>query len=388
MGRFEGSIMVDGDQAAVELLQTVANLAPALMEAAAEGDPIGRFPTGSLAMLHAAGLTAAPLPRDFGGAGLNDASARLRLLSVLKHIGRGDLVVGRLYEGHVNALQLIFDFGTPQQRRDAADAARSGQWFGVWNTQGDGGLRLLAVDEAPLGNVERGRARTWRLAGSKTFASGAGHIGRPLVTAARPDGGWQMIALRADDQWPVVDRSFWQPLGMRGSGSHRAAFDGMPVDDHWLIGGAGDYLRDPGFNAGSVRFAAVQLGGAEALLDETRRFLRASRRSDDPYQRLRMGEMAMWVETGNLWLSGAARHVDDVAYAQLMRSAVEQVGLNVMRLAERCVGARGLIQPEPFERLHRDLTHYLRQAEPDSALARAGTHLLTTVEPSHQLWDR
>jgi alkylation response protein AidB-like acyl-CoA dehydrogenase len=374
--------MLEDELAQENLLQAVASLAPALMKNAAEGDPSGRFPSESLALLQGCGLSAAPLPCAFGGAGLNEAARRLPLLQVLKHIGRGDLVVGRLFEGHVNALQLIFEFGTPRQQREAADAACSGLWFGVWNTQGESGLRL--VDDEATQPPER----AWRLLGSKTFASGAGHITRPLVTAALPHGGWQMIALRADSSWPVVDRSFWQPLGMRGSASHRAGFDGMTVPRDWLIGQPGDYLRDPGFNAGSVRFAAVQLGGAEALLDETRRFVRDSGRGGDPYQRLRLGEMAMWVESGNLWLTGAARHVGDVAYAQMMRSAIEQIGLKVMQLAERSVGARGLMQPEPFERLHRDLTHYLRQAGPDAALAQAGADQLARTEPSHRLWNR
>ena len=45
-------------------------------------------------------------------------------------------------------------------------------------------------------------------------------------------------------------------------------------------------------------------------------------------------------------------------------------------MSERCVGARGLLQPEPFERLHRDLTHYLRQPAPDAVLADVGRFVL------------
>ena len=41
----------------------------------------------------------------------------------------------------------------------------------------------------------------------------------------------------------------------------------------------------------------------------------------------------------------------------------------MLPLAERCMGAYGLLQPESFERLHRDLTHYLHQPVPDFMLA-------------------
>ena len=58
----------------------------------------------------------------------------------------------------------------------------------------------------------------------------------------------------------------------------------------------------------------------------------------------------------------------------------------VLPLAERCVGARGLLRPEPFERLHRDLTHYLRQPAPDAALADAGRYALAHARPAYRLW--
>ncbi len=328
--------------------------------------------------LHAAGLCVAPLPVPCGGQGLNADAQRLALLCVLKHIGRGNLVVGRLYEGHVNALQLIFAFGNAAQQAGAAQAAADGLWFGVWNSQGDDGVRLTAQPGA--GEL--------RLDGSKLYASGAGHIDRPLVTAQRADGGWQMVLTEVGGSSIRIDRNFWQPLGMRASASFQVRFDGHAVKPEALVGTAGDYYREPGFSAGAVRFAAAQLGGAEAVLDETRRFLRSIGRSDDPYQRIRLGEMAMWVEAGNLWFDGAARHVDDVPYAHLMRSAIEQTGLRVMQLAERCVGARGLLRPSPLERLHRDLTHYLRQPAPDAVLAAAGAHVLASDAPSHTLWGR
>ena len=76
-----------------------------------------------------------------------------------------------------------------------------------------------------------------------------------------------------------------------------------------------------------------------------------------------------------------------VAYANMVRTAIEDVCLRVLRLAERSVGARGLLRPEPFERLHRDLTHYLRQPAPDAALADAGRFALEATAPAYQLWD-
>jgi hypothetical protein len=71
-----------------------------------------------------------------------------------------------------------------------------------------------------------------------------------------------------------------------------------------------------------------------------------------------------------------------------MRTATEEICLRTLQLAERSVGARGLLQPEPFERLHRDLTHYLRQPAPDAILADAGRFALESDKPSFELWQQ
>ena len=370
-----------------------AQLAPRLLTQAAATDVAEGFPTLEMQWLRAAGLLAAPLPVGQGGAGLGEPAHTLGLLQTLYHLGRGNLAVGRLWEGHCNALLLLRRFGTAAQQARAAADARAGHLFGVWNTENPAeGVRLV-----PLPTVG-----CYQLRGAKTFASGAGQVSRALLTAALPDKkGWQMLLLPADQQAPTLDRSFWRPLGMRATASFRAQLDGLEISYQDLIGQANDYYQQPWFGGGAVRFAAVQLGGAAAVLDETRRFLRRQHRTDDPYQRQRLGEMLVLHEAGQRWLHGAAEHaslpatavVPDPArqaaigaYANLMRTATEEICLTTLRLAERSVGARGLLQPEPFERLHRDLTHYLRQPAPDAALADAGRFALGSDKPAYQLF--
>ncbi|RSK32353.1 acyl-CoA dehydrogenase family protein [Hymenobacter metallilatus] len=366
---------------------SAAALAPRLFAQAPHTDVEGRFPTAEFDWLREAGLLTAPLPIDLGGAGLHERAHTYELLSTLRHIGRGNLAVGRLYEGHVNALQLFQRFGRPGQVARWASEAGLGHLFGVWNTEAQDGVKLEPLPD--------GR---YRLHGRKTFASGAGSVTRPLLTAALPEGGWQMLILPADVQIPQYQPEFWQPLGMRASASFGVDFAGLEVDEEDLLGQPGDYYRQPWFSGGAIRFAAVQLGGAEAVFDETRRFLRGLQRTTDPYQRQRLGEMSLLVASGQHWLRAAAevaaRPAADaeaettVAHANLVRSAIEAICLQVLPLAERCVGARGLLRPEPFERLHRDLTHYLRQPAPDAALADAGRYALENGEPAYQLWEK
>ena len=364
-----------------------ASIQPALFDEAGQVDRTGALPARSLALLHTHGLLAAPLPEGAGGAGLNAPRLRLQLLQVLAHLGRGSLPVGRLYEGHVNALALIEAFAAPEDAaRWFADAA-AGHLFAVWNTEDAAGLRLVA--DGP----ERGQ-----LQGAKTFASGVGTVGRALLTARNDAGGWQMMVVDTATHSPSIDRSFWKPLGMRSTGSFKADFSKLAVPSTDLVGAPGDYYREPAFSAGAVRFAAVQQGGIEAVFDATRTFLSRLGRTDDPHQRARLGEMAVCVASGRQWLLAAAEQAltsgegpldtgRAVAHAHLTRTAIETNALHVLQLAARSVGARGLLEPEPFERLHRDLTHYLRQAGPDAALTAAGAYVLTQAAPAHALWN-
>jgi alkylation response protein AidB-like acyl-CoA dehydrogenase len=368
----------------------------ACAETAAALDASGALPGRELQLLAEAGLLAAPLRRELGGLGLGtEPGGTLALLAVLREIGRGNLSVGRIYEGHVNALQLIQTFGSKQQIQAVADDLMNRQTlFGIWNSEAEDGVRLHPLSD--------GRHR---LEGAKTFASGAGCVNRPLITGALPDGGWQLCLLSLDQADGRIDSSWWQPLGMRASGSARIDLTGIEIGPSAQIGEPGDYHQQPWLTAGAIRFAAVQVGGADALLDATRDYLRRLDRTEDPYQRARLGEMAVAVESGALWLRSAAAAVEAcprwfdpeasavgdeiealVAYANLVRSAAERLCLDLLEQTERAVGARGLLRPWPFERLIRDLRHYLRQPAPDAALAQAGAFVLGQAASFGSLW--
>jgi len=326
--------------------------------------------------LREAGLLAVPLPRELGGKGWGIESGTWRhLLRLLKIIGRGNLSVGRIYEGHVNALQLILQWGNTTQIEAAAEDVQKGCLFGVWNTEApNDGLFLTEIGSD---------SRRFRLAGAKTFASGASILQRVFANATMR-GGWQMCLVPLDRVQIERDTDSWQPLGMRATESIRVSFDGVELDGSAFFGVSGDYHREPWFSGGAIRFAAVQLGGAEAVAEASRHFLQQGSRIENPHQAIRAGEMAALLETGNLWLQGAASRAEMasafpeelVAYAGLMRRTIERIGMEVIEHAVRSSGARALLRPNLLERLVRDLTMYLRQPVPDLVLERAGKFTL------------
>ena len=368
-----------------------------IAEDAPDTDQEGAFPETVFGWLAEAGLLSITLPGhdlDF------NRGQTARLLHLLKRIGSANLAVGRVYEGHINALYLIHLYAPSEQRiRWYADVTQHHRLFSVWNTQAANGVRIEEIRSPANG-------RAYRLSGVKTFCSGAGWVQRPLITGelratnqlGNPRNGWQMAVVPTERGAAIAeDSQFWQPLGMRASASFALDFTGVDLTDADLLGQPGDYLQQPHFSGGAIRFAAVQLGGAEAMYNATRHFLTELNRTDDLLQQTRLAEMAYLIESGNQWLSAAGVNTDRwlaegadwrkiVAYANMTRTAIEEICLRVMPLAERCVGARGLLRPHPFERIHRDLTLYLRQPAPDATLVDIGKFVLTNPQSADELW--
>ncbi len=299
-----------------------------------------------------------------------------RQLQLLYDVGRGSLPLGRIFEGHVNALELIARFATPTQLdRYHADAA-AGKMFGVWNTEAGNGINIY----------DQGEGR-YELKGAKTFCSGASDVARPIITGHLWRNGkvvgWQMLVFPMERVAPDrVDDSFWSPLGMEASASYKVDFEGLFVAEEDLLGAPDDYHQQPHFSGGAIRFAAVQLGGARALYDQATAMLKAAHRENDPYQCHRIADMELAHQTGLNWLQLATQyalpgwHADEdvIHYANMTRTAILRVCNEILNTAEMAVGARGFLQPKSIQRIYADLKMYLRQPAPDNALAAVGRH--------------
>jgi alkylation response protein AidB-like acyl-CoA dehydrogenase len=363
---------------------------------AAAIDYDGAFPVEEFKQIAEAGLLAVPLMPELGGLGLGiDASVTHEMLLLLKKVGWGNLAVGRVYEGHINALQLIQTFATREQiERYAKDAREHHKIFGVWNAEANDGVKVISLAH-----------KRYQLQGSKTFCSGSGYVERPFVNGALLNGGWQMCIVPMEQVQTVSDPDWWRPSGMRATASHKVDFSNVELDATSVIAKPEDYNRQPWLTVGSIRFAAVQLGGAEALFDATRQYLHSLNRIDDPYQEARMGQMAIAIEAGNLWLKGAAELIADyaptfcgnaqqehtngdrlVAYINMARTAIEQICMDVIQLCERSVGTRGLLPPYPMERIIRDLSLYLRQPGFDASLQSVGKYAFSHPQQRSITW--
>jgi alkylation response protein AidB-like acyl-CoA dehydrogenase len=351
-----------------ELFATITALVPELAKEAASSDSAATFPSAAVARLREAGLLMAPVPVEFGGFGLHGQGDSLALFQLLHLLGYADLSLGRIFEAHVNALELIRQYGTSRQMEAAALAAQAGGLFALWVTDPAKHSVHLSPD--------------FTLTGEKWFCSAAGAAKQVLITA-QTEAGSQMVLVPITPRIVVTDRGV-KLAGMRSAATGSVDFTGVVVDQEALIGQPGDYLREPVFSTGAWRSSAVALGGLAALIDTAKDELCSRGRADNPFQRMRFGQSVIAHETGRLWMLEAVKRIDAatgaggeaVAYVNLARTAVEAACLDALRHIQRSLGLSAFMQGSGAERISRDLATYLRQPAPDEALVEAAGYFI------------
>ncbi|PVE51314.1 acyl-CoA dehydrogenase [Arthrobacter sp. TPD3018] len=285
----------------------------------------------------------------------------MSLLRQLYRIGRTDLPLGRLIEGHVDACQILRRYGTHDQLESARASNRS-TMVGVWNA---------ALEGEPL------RVIDGCLAGGKSFASGAGVLTHALVTADTP-AGTQLLLLDLARTSPEIDRSWWHVTGMQRSETHIVRWNNVRVCDHDFIGKPGDYAREPHFSGGALRFTAVHAGGIAGVFDRTRDHLISTNRAQDPFQAARLAALFQLAEaaaatiqrTATAWFDGP----EDARLARVAaaRLSVADAATRSIAIAQEAVGLAGHFRSHPLSTLLTDLTVYLRQPAPDAQVVKVG----------------
>ncbi|MCA0961827.1 acyl-CoA dehydrogenase family protein [Salipiger bermudensis] len=296
--------------------------------------------------------------------------------TLLRRIGRASLSVGRLAEGHMNALKLVTLYGTPEQVQRHISNARNGAIYGVWG-----------ADAAPPVTVSAELDGRLRLAGGKRFASGLGTVSHAVVTAQYVDG--LRLALAEVTHPERADASAWDTSGMRATASGSYDFNGLTAE---ALGAADAYLREPHFQGGVWRYAAVQTGGLEALAEEVRRAVSATA-SPGEAQLHRLARIAGLAHRARLMVEDAALRVETpgagpeaVALSLAAREEVEQACLDGIALADRALGTRSFAKGQRAELVRRDLGFFLRQADLDGKLRQVGAALCAAKAPIGEVW--
>jgi alkylation response protein AidB-like acyl-CoA dehydrogenase len=372
------------DPAMLEELSTLAEIFAGRADAY---DRAAAFPVEDFEDLFAAGLHAPTVPRSHGGLGLGPLQGEtLALWLMTKRLAGADLSLARCWEGHTNSLVLIDALGTEAQKTRWFDGVvRGGEKWVAWS----GEPRAPKPGEVRrFGTSVRREGDGWVVEGTKVFATSATGADWAilLVDMAGPGGarnstsgaGVLMLACELSDPSISIDSSWWDPIGMRATVSHLVRFDNTYIPDSQRIGDAGDYLRQGWQTAFIPHYAASFLGAAEAAYHYALEYVGSQNKSNDPYVQRRVGEMAVAVETGQLWLKHVAdmwdsgRRMEARMAGSRARHLVEHLSLDTVNHCVRACGARSLVKPSPVARIQRDLLFYVRHDNDDHILATIG----------------
>ncbi len=332
----------------------------------------------------------APFPADafadLADAGLLGWTARTgrerppaaRELALVRAVAAADGSVGRIYDGHLNAVERLTVQGSvPLHERELPRIAAGELLGGVWGGDpGPGEGDPAAVIETPAGPVLRG---------VKTFCSGAGGLHRALVLARSPAGGAPLSAWvdLTDPERVRIDPTWYRSHGLRASVSHRVVFVDLPVLE--LLGPPGAISTQPWFARDALRTSASWAGMADSAVAGALSEL-GSRPATGPLEGLAAGRILAAQHTISVWLGAAALAMDDrvaelPAVALHGRVAIADACRTLLDEAARACGSRPFARGGTLDRARRDLEVFLLQHRLDPMLARAGEAAIAGHRP-------
>jgi hypothetical protein len=361
------------DTASGEAVLT-ARLDQAIAAVAARAAALDRapsFPRGAFEMLAVAGALAATI-----GAVREKASVRPGW-DLLRRVAAADASVGRILDGHQNAVERLEVAADPETRdRELAAVAAGERLFGVWGADpGPGEGAPARLDESGAGQSTTGLV----LRGAKTFCSGAGGVDAALIMVGAEDGSAPSLVLVECDERVEIDRSWYGAAGLRASESHLVVFHDAPVTA--VLGGPGELARDPWFTRDAMRTAASWAGMVDAAvaaaLDEL-----AARHAEEPLAQLAAGRIEAAHGTVEAWFERAAA-VADAAVAPgatvepratgiAMRAEIDRAAKAILENAAAACGSHPFVTGGRLDRGRRDLETFLLQHRLEPLLAKLG----------------
>lgn len=354
--------LTDLDRALEPVLDLIA-------EESVQLDREPRFPDRSIAALQEVGALAFTVPGESGRPSIRAE------WSLLRRVARASGSVGRILDGHLNAVERIAVCG-PDQLRDEVlgDVVSGNRLLGVWGADPGPGE---GVPARLSGEPER-----LELNGVKVFCSGAGGLDSALIMVRGESDGPPHLCLVDLDEGVQIDRTWFAASGLRASESHRVVFDSTPV--RAVLGEPGELSREPWFSRDALRTAATWAGMADAAAADAISDLAARRRGED-LSRLAAARISAAQGTIDAWFEVAASAIEaDRPLKGLsirLRAEVISAGQTILDQAARACGSRPFALGSQLDRARRDFELFTLQHRIDPLLIREGG-LLLDPEPS------
>ena len=335
---------------------------------AAETDRSLQYPWPMVRRMTEAGFMGLTIPKELGGPGGSVMDAVL----VVEEFSKACAVCGRIaVEANMGAVGAIMAYGTPEQRKLAAEIVLAGDKPAICITEPEAGSAATEMTTT----AER-RGDKWVIDGRKTWITGGGVSRLHLVFArAIEDGEFKgiggFIVVRNGEGDPpgfTVERRI-PSLGLCGMPEAELAFHGLEVPDSMVLRAPGGFARGfarliDAYNGQRVGAGTVAMGLAAGALDHAIARAGTRRQFGRPIAEFQglgwmLADMSIEVEAARALIHRAARSAGPAGFPDRLAAAqakvfASEMAIRVTNNALQVWGAAGYSKENPVERYLRD----------------------------------
>lgn len=362
-----------------ELLQLADELAEKFALQADENDRKGCFPNENFEAMRESTYTSLTVPKKYGGSGIN----LYEFIMLQERIASGDAATALSIGWH---LGIILEMVDDQSWSDE-------QFETIANLiVNEKALINRAATEPASGSPTRGgmpetkaiqTENGWVINGRKTFTSMAPGLSHVLVSAQIGETGKKGFYLVDMSTEGVTIEETWDTISMRGTRSDDLLLENVVLPLDALIEKSDNTIKGTLPKAWLLHIPACYLGVAIAARNYALNFAREYRPNslpgpikDVPEVQRKIGEMElelmrareMMYSVAWRWVSEPEKRFQMGEELAAVKHVATNAAANVVDLAMRIVGARGLFKDNPMQRYYRDVRAGLHNPPMDDAV--------------------
>lgn len=328
---------------------------------AAENDRLGRFPLELVRRMAALGLLGGPVPKEYGGPGLDYISHAI----LTEEVGRADSSLRTTLSVQVSLVSLsLLHWGSEEQKRRYLPELCAGRLLGCFGlTEPNAGS-----DPASMETRAVKRGNQWVLNGSKSWISNATVADLAIVFAQTdPASGHEGIAAFLIEKGTkgCSTRPITGKLGLRASDTGELIFEDCHVADTALLGhpGQGFKVAMSALDNGRYSVAAGCVGIIQGCVDACTAYAKTRRQFGRPIGGFQLvqdmiARMAVDLEAARL-LVYRAGHLKNQERPNTLETSVakffaSEAAVRVSSDAVQIFGAYGYSEEAPVARYYRD----------------------------------
>lgn len=334
--------------------QEIAPVAP-------ENDRAGRFPRDLVNRMAALGFLGGPIPKDYGGAGLDYISHAI----VTEEVGRADSSLRTTLSVQVSLVALsLLHWGTEAQKRRYLPELCAGRRLGCFAlTEPNAGSDPGAMEATAVKRGDR-----WVLNGTKTWISNATVADLALAFAqTNPGTGHEGIAAFLVEKGTpgFSTRPITGKLGLRASDTGELIFENCAVPEAALLApvGQGFKVAMSALDHGRYSVAAGCVGIIQGCLDACIAYAKTRRQFGRPIGSFQLvqdliARMAVDLDAARLLVFRAGhlknRELPNTVETAIAKYFASEAAVRVAGDAVQVFGAYGYSEEAPVARYYRD----------------------------------